>query len=232
MKRLSIFLIVMGLLITSYLGYSLLRPNITAWYLDIPQPQYRVVAEKNVMIPSADGIQLATDIYRPNAPGQFPVLILRTPYDKGSQRHKYPLLAKTFAAQGYVFVVQDVRGKYNSEGTFVPYESEAVDGHATVEWAGRASWSDGNVALLGFSYPGACAWLAATKSSPFLKTIASLNTTPNTYRGWYDRGVPYLKDMVWWTTKHGKRTKQTLSHQEIDEVLTFYSLFLSGSFPD
>ncbi|NGX43518.1 MAG: Cocaine esterase [Chlamydiae bacterium] len=219
-KFVIIIISVFVLLALGYVGFVTIQPKLIAWNLDFPQPQYEVAIDSDVMIASADGTKLATDIYRPDAEGKFPVIIARTPYDKTSSRHMYPFLGKIFAGQGYVFVTQDVRGKNNSEGTFTPYENEAMDGEATIEWAGKAEWSNGNVALFGFSYLGSCAWLAATKDSPYLKTIIPLFTSQDTYKGWYDRGVPHLKDMLYWVSKYHVRTKNHISHEEIDKVLT------------
>ena len=98
-----------------------------------------------------DGIKLATDVYRPKPPGKYPVIIVRTLYHKTGRLHPYKQLAELFASHGYVFIVQDVRGKYESEGKFVPYVNEALDGHTTVTWAGQAPWSNGKIALLGNS---------------------------------------------------------------------------------
>ena len=174
------------------------------------------------MIPTRDGTLLATDLYRPSAEGNFPVIIGRTPYGKGSSRHNYPIIAKMFASQGYAFLVQDVRGRYQSEGSFYAYKNEAMDGHDTVEWAGKAPWSNGRVALYGFSYLGSCVWLAATEPSPYLKTIVPLFTAQDTYQAWFDRGIPYLKDMVFWTTRYDGRMENPLTHEEVDKALLHF----------
>src|SRR3982074_2867660 len=75
---------------------------------------------KNVMAPRRDGIRLATDVYRPTAPGTYPVILTRTPYDKTGASDD-----GTFWAQnGYVYIVQDTRGRYASEGNFDIYVHE------------------------------------------------------------------------------------------------------------
>jgi putative CocE/NonD family hydrolase len=133
-----------------------------------------VVIERNVMVPMRDGVRLATDVYLPAQngqilPGQFPTLLERTPYGKvaspiipGAQppdvvqaEHE----AHYFASNGYAVVVQDCRGRFDSEGTFYPYTQEGRDGYDTVEWAARQPWSDGKVATFGGSY------LAAVQNS-------------------------------------------------------------------
>lgn len=111
---------------------------------------------RNVMIPANDGVRLATDIYRQGNgekpfDRQLPLLLQRTPYGKTSDRFMETLAHLT--SRGYVVAVQDVRGRYNSEGTFTKYSSlEASDGAATVEWLSRQSYTDGRVGMWGTSY--------------------------------------------------------------------------------
>jgi len=105
-----------------------------------------------------DGITLSADIYRPDAPGRFPVVLARTPYNKNTERAwKY---GHFFARHGYVFVWMDVRGRGDSEGEFVPYRNDARDGYDAIEWLARQPWSTGDVATWGGSY------LAASSGSP------------------------------------------------------------------
>ena len=79
--------------------------------------------------------RLYADVYRPDAPGRFPVLVIRTPYDKGADN---ALTEKAyFPPRGYVVVVQDTRGRFASEGDFYPFLREADDGYDTVEWAAQ-----------------------------------------------------------------------------------------------
>src|SRR5215467_13751776 len=107
------------------------------------QPKYKVVAEKNISMRARDGITLSTDIYRPDAPGKFPVLVVRTPYDKSqamalNEKDFFPPL-------GYAMVVQDTRGRFASEGEFRPFVDEARDGYDAIEWAAALPFSNGKV---------------------------------------------------------------------------------------
>ncbi len=158
------------------------------------------------MLTMPDGVKLCCDVYRPHALGKFPVIITRTPYGKNGKMHPYKKLAELFAGNGYVFVVQDVRGKYESEGEFSPYKNEAIDGHTTVNWAGEAPWSNGKVALFGFSYLGSCAWLAAKYKSPYLKTLITMFTSQNTHSVWIDNDIPFLKGPLMWLAKNSTKT--------------------------
>lgn len=128
-----------------------------------------VHVEKNVMIPMADGIRLATDIYRPALDGEpiqeaLPLLLQRTPYGKSSER--FVPQAEYFASQGYVVALQDLRGRYDSEGIFVKYNPlEASDGASTVEYLAKLPYVDGRVGMWGTSY-GAHTQADAAKLNP------------------------------------------------------------------
>ncbi len=119
-------------------------------------PSYEAFAERNTMIPLRDGVRLATDIYLPaingeKVEGEFPVVLTRTPYDKAN----HAAHGKYYAERGYVAAMQDVRGRYESEGIFYPFAHEGPDGYDTVEWLAAQPWCDGKVGTLGASYEAA-----------------------------------------------------------------------------
>jgi uncharacterized protein len=130
--------------------------------------EYEGTFERNVMVPMRDGVRLATDIYFPAGAGsgRLPVIFERTPYGKlGTEAVKQ---AKFFARHGYVFVLQDVRGRYASEGEFYPFRDEAPDGFDACAWIQQQPWCDGRIATVGLSY-GACTQTAlAAAGSPGL----------------------------------------------------------------
>ena len=211
---LSLF-IVLGLLYGLFLCF---RRNLYAWYIGFPPPKFRLKIDHSIMVEMKDGIRLASDIYRPKHEGKFPVIIARTPYDKKS--HPYDYIAELIATQGFVFIIQDVRGKYASGGYFIPYQHEGSDGHETIEWAEKQKWSDGNIGLFGFSYLGTCAWLTTARVHPALKTIVSMFTTQDTYFTWYDKGVPHLKGILHWLAKYHKRENYDFSDGLIEKVVS------------
>jgi len=127
--------------------------------------------EKNVAVMMRDGVVLRADVRRPAKTGKYPVLIFRTPYSKSEGD---PDNEKTFneaVKRGYAMVIQDVRGRFESEGEFVAYLNEGKDGYDTIEWAAVQPWSDGRVGTFGLSYPGAVQWLAAVENPPHLKAM-------------------------------------------------------------
>src|SRR5688500_16636679 len=99
-----------------------------------------VTIELNVMVPMRDGVRLGTDVLRPAKSGRYPIILVRDPYDNGSDQTSVDE-GHRWAERGYVFIHQDVRGRYDSEGTLDLYESEINDGYDTQVWAGRQPWS-------------------------------------------------------------------------------------------
>lgn len=143
-----------------------------------------VVVERDVMVAMRDGTRLATDIYRPAAagspaPGRFPALIERTPYDKLSAR--FVLHARFFAEHGYVVAMQDVRGRGGSEGQWYAFAGEAPDGYDTIEWAAAQPWCTGKVGTMGTSYMAATQSAAATLDPPHLAAMFVTEGPSNYY---------------------------------------------------
>jgi uncharacterized protein len=140
-------------------------------------PALPTSVDKNVMVPMRDGIRLATDVYRPSAPGTYPVILTRTPYDKDSSSEE----GAFFAQNGYVYIVQDTRGRYASEGTFDIYIQDDTDGFDASAWLTGQPWfsPDQGFALYGGSYLASTALSAALLDPPYLKAmyiyIASAN---------------------------------------------------------
>ncbi|MBK9066121.1 MAG: CocE/NonD family hydrolase [Gemmatimonadetes bacterium] len=150
--------------------------------------QDSLVVDSAVAIPMRDGVVLMADIWRPAAPGPFPVLVYRTPYDRQDAAAASGI-TRAAVARGYAVLLQDVRGRYGSGGEFEPYRHEGADGYDTIEWAARQSWSTGAVGTIGLSYPAAVQWLAALQRPPALKAMAPAMTyaTPESF--WYAGGV-------------------------------------------
>ena len=145
---------------------------------------YDVLLERGVAAKMRDGTLLRADIYRPKADGKFPVLLQRTPYDKRGEV-EFGLRA---ASLGYVVIIQDVRGRYSSEGEWDPFRHESVDGYDTVEWAASLPYSDGKVGMFGGSYVGATQMLTAIAAPPHLAGILPGVTASNYHEGWTYQG--------------------------------------------
>ena len=142
----------------------------------------------NVAVAMRDGVVLRADVWLPKADGKFPTLVYRTPYGKQNAPKEWT----TFDAavkHGYAVVIEDVRGRYASEGAFQPYQNEGKDGYDTIEWAAKQTWSDGNVGTFGLSYPGAVQWLAAIESPPHLKAMVPAMTFSTPRNFFYSGGL-------------------------------------------
>jgi putative CocE/NonD family hydrolase len=154
-----------------------------------------VIIENDVPAKMRDGVTLKADIYRPKADGKYPVLLQRTPYDKNNTRS----FGMKAAARGYVVVVQDVRGRFASEGEWYTFVHEAQDGYDTVEWAAALPQSNGKVGMFGGSYVGATQMLAAMSSPPHLAGIAPVVTASNYHENWTYQGGAFEQwfDQSW-----------------------------------
>jgi len=147
---------------------------------------YPVQVEAGVRVKMRDGVQLAADVYRPIAEGRFPVLLERTPYNRTGE----PATAHFLASRGYVVIIQDTRGRFDSEGDFYPFRYESQDGYDTVEWAAGLDYSNGRVGMFGGSYVGATQMLAAISTPPHLLAIFPYVTASEYYDGWtYQSGA-------------------------------------------
>jgi putative CocE/NonD family hydrolase len=147
---------------------------------------HEVKLERNVLAKMRDGVNLYADICRPTAEGKFPVLLERTPYDK---KDGVDFCLKA-AARGYLVVIQDVRGRYSSEGEWYPFKHESNDGYDTVEWAAALPFSSGKIGMFGGSYVGATQLLAAISDPPHLAGIFPQITASNYHDGWtYQSGA-------------------------------------------
>src|SRR6266404_2838634 len=143
-----------------------------------------VTVERNVAARMRDGVTLRADIYRPKTEGKFPVLLVRTPYDKTGSMG-FGLRA---AARGYVVIAQDVRGRFESEGEWYPFKNESQDGYDTIEWAAALPYSNGKVGMFGGSYVGATQMLAAIMHPPHLAGICPVVTASNYHSNWTYQG--------------------------------------------
>jgi uncharacterized protein len=152
------------------------------------ETNYQVVVEKNLPMRTRDGVTLLADVYRPAVPGRFPVLVIRTPYDKSADN---ALTEKAyFPPHGYVVVVQDTRGRFASEGEFYPFLHEATDGYDTIEWAAGLPWSNGRVGTIGQSYMAVVQYqLAATRPPHLLAMCPVSGSTSYFENSIWRRGV-------------------------------------------
>jgi len=174
-----------------------------------------VIIEHNVPMKTRDGVTLYSDIYMPPGRGPFPVLLTRTPYNKGTS--DVVLFGNTAAAAGFIVVAQDVRGRYTSEGQWYPFRHEIADGYDTVEWAAHLPHADGRVGMFGASYVGATQLLAAIGHPPNLAGICPVVTASNYFRNWTYQGGAFEQ---WfdesWTSELAQDTANRMIRRDTD----------------
>ncbi|MDP6511875.1 MAG: CocE/NonD family hydrolase [SAR202 cluster bacterium] len=154
----------------------------------MPGP-YSVKFDYNVAIMMRDGTTTFADVFRPDVSGGVPALLQRTPYDKTAGMNRTGTLDAIRAAMhGYAVVIQDVRGRYASDGVFYTFVNEIDDGYDSVEWVAGQPWCDGKVGMYGVSYVGATQWLAAKSGAPSLAAIVPGVTASDYHEGWAWQG--------------------------------------------
>jgi putative CocE/NonD family hydrolase len=142
--------------------------------------QYQVITSNNVMVAMRDGVKLATDIYLPAennsvATGKFPIILTRTPYDKSGSKST----GQYYAARGYVFIAQDTRGRYNSDGTWHFMTDDGRDGVDAARWIGQQAWCNGKIGMMGTSYVGGTQHAMALEKTPELATVIPVDAVSN-----------------------------------------------------
>jgi uncharacterized protein len=176
---------------------------------------HEVTVERNVAAKMRDGVTLRADIYRPKADGKFPVLLVRTPYDKTNETN----FGVKAAARGYVVIAQDVRGRFTSEGEWYTFKNESQDGYDTVEWAAALPYSNGKVGMYGGSYVGATQFLAALAKPPHLAGICPNVTASNYHDGWTYQGGAFEQ---WfnesWASGLAENTMRRRAEQKYDPL--------------
>lgn len=171
---------------------------------------YSIKVERGVSVKMRDGVILRGDIFRPDAEGKFPVLLQRTPYRRDTWGYDVDF-AQRAAARGYVVFLQDVRGRYTSDGEWYPFLHESEDGYDTIEWIAAQPYSDGRVGMFGGSYVGATQMLAAIAHPPHLAGICPVVTASDYHNGWTYQGGAFEQwfDQSWTSGL----AHDTLAHQ-------------------
>jgi putative CocE/NonD family hydrolase len=171
------------------------------------QPIYKIKMEIDVRVPMRDGIKLSTDIYRPDAKGKFPAILMRTAYH--STVPAYTEIGQFYTPRGYAVVIQDVRGRFDSEGkSWAPLKNDIKDGYDTLDWIGTQPWCNSKIGMIGGSYGGAVQWLVAPLGSPYLKCLIPASIGSDYWKHvYYVNGVFSLGlCMIWGLVQNGSRT--------------------------
>ena len=147
----------------------------------------------------SDGVTLLSDHYYPAGPGPWPTLLMRQPYGRDIASTVVYAHPVWFARLGYHVVIQDVRGRGDSEGDFYPFRHEGQDGAETIAWLNTLPAGNGRVGMYGFSYQGCTQLLAAAENPPGLQCIAPHMAATDLYHGWfYHQGALRLASTLGW----------------------------------
>jgi putative CocE/NonD family hydrolase len=160
----------------------------------------------NVWVPAPDGTALATDAYVPPGQEPVPVVVTRTPYDRSAHLAE----GLGWAGHGLGYVVQDVRGRYGSDGCWVPYRNERGDGGALLDWVVRQSWCDGRIIAYGASYTAYTAWTMAIERPHLVRAVLSLCPAMGLSRVKFDKGgiLRLAEHAGWWLERAESRTSR------------------------
>ncbi len=180
------------------------------------QPAYDVEMRLNVKVPMRDRINLSADLYLPRGNGKFPTVLMRTPYDNNSEGMIEK--GRRLANQGYACVIQDCRGRWDSDGDYYPFR-EGEDGYDTQEWIGRQEWSSGKIGMSGGSYVGLVQWQSAPHRSEFLTCIAPRVICCDYFSGLvYPGGAFQLNVLMTWGMRTNGRTAQSIEYHNWTEA--------------
>ena len=176
---------------------------------------YDVDLQLDLKVPMRDGVGLSADIYRPRAPGRFPTVLIRTPYDNNNLIAK----ARSLANRGYVCVAQDCRGRWDSDGGYYPFHPDGEDGYDTQEWIGRQEWSNGKIGMSGASYLGLVQWQSAVHASEHLTCMAPRVICADFYQGLvHPGGALQLGVCMTWGMRTNGRTAQDIDYHNWTEA--------------
>ena len=167
----------------------------------------------DVRVPMRDGVELSADIYLPDTPGPLPCVLIRTPYSNNLEA--VIERARFLANAGYAVLIQDIRGRWDSDGRYYPFRHEAEDGFDTQQWVGAQPWCNGRIGTSGGSYLGITQWTAAPLGSDYLRCM-----TPRVAPSGSLRSVAYQGDafqlglMMTWGMRINTRTGQNIDFHD------------------
>lgn len=171
--------------------------------------------DRMVMIPMRDGTKLSTIFVFPKTEqAKYPVVLVRSPYEKEIYRDYYHYLVDN----GYVLALQDVRGRFGSEGKFEPFVNEGKDGYDAVEWIARQTWCHGNIGMIGSSYNGRVQYCAAVEKPPHLKTIIPSCSPVDLFRDTFYRNGVFVPYFLWWSKIIEEEKIRPLTEEMIRDI--------------
>lgn len=187
---------------------------------DISKAEYGVSLHGTFMVEMRDKIKLATDVWLPRGiEGPVPVILVRTPYGKSMYSGFYT----NFIQRGYGIVIQDTRGRQDSEGEWIPMAYEMEDGDDTLNWIAEQPWCDGNIGMIGASYGGFVQWAAAASGNPHLKAMVSIVTAGSPFVDIPRKGGAFVSGTLAWAFAMVEKEfkPENMIRDDWDEVVKF-----------
>lgn len=196
---------------------------ISVWILCATAPAAKPAdtpVEETVFTTMMDGARLEATVVLPAAGGPFPAILIRTPYGK----HQHMKEARFWADSGYAVMVQDTRGKFGSNGEYIPFLNEFADGWATLDWITAQEWSDGRIGMYGSSYLAFCQLVLASRGHPALKSIVPIS-------GWIQDdgqiehgGAHHIMLSLPWILHEESQTKRSIVDYDLEEMFAYLPL--------
>lgn len=185
-------------------GLYRVRRWLYAWGFGLPRVRTGVQVTRDIPIAMPDGAVLLCDHYEPTQHGDYPTLLMRSPYGRGRDNAPLSLglsfLAERFAERGYHVIAQTTRGRFDSGGDFVPYIHEKTDGLATIEWIKTQPWFNGRIGLWGPSYLGVTQWAIIADAPPEVQAFFPFITGSRVSSLQFPDGAFALETSLRWTT--------------------------------
>jgi putative CocE/NonD family hydrolase len=179
----------------------------------------------NRRVAMRDGVELSADVYRPAGDGKFPVILMRTPYNKMTGGKSAVERMRSWVKHGYVVVQMDCRGRGDSDGKFIPWFDEGPDGYDAIEWCAAQPWSAGKIGTLGGSYLGYNQWAAAVRQPPHLTAMIPLVTPADPFVE-DPTGVPSPMEISWYhfVAGHVNQNMDAVDWGPIHKHLPLYTM--------
>lgn len=187
---------------------------------------------RDVMVPMSDGVRLATDLYLPPLSDEgVPTVLVRLPYDKDVYGGALQWVSRV-GTHGYAVVIQDMRGRFGSEGVFAAYEHDAEDGSTTLDWIAAQPWSNGRIATAGCSALGESQAVLAKARNPHHSAMiaqaagGAIGTggASRGYFGFYQGGIPLLAELFGWFAFQGGKTAEHMGSAAVDPAQALWEL--------
>ena len=203
----------------SYESYT----PVKQWEKGISPALYGVQHLNNFAVKMRDGVHLSTDVWLPTGVHQpIPTIFVRTPYGRLSYEKTYT----HFVQRGYAVVIQDTRGREESEGEWFPMTTEMEDGDDSLQWIADQEWCDGNIGMIGASYGGFVQWAAAASGNPHLKALVSIVTAGSPFVDLPRKGGAFVSGTLAWAFAMAEKKfkPENMSRNDWDKVINIRPL--------